>query len=116
MKREPLFTDYLRDILEHAEKVQSFIAGLDEDAFHQDEKTIFAVIRALEVVGEAAKKIPQPIRDKYPDIPWREMAGMRDKLIHDYFGVNTAVIWKTAVEDIPALIPLIHQVFKNETD
>jgi uncharacterized protein with HEPN domain len=115
MNREHLYIDYLRDILEHAEKVQRFVAGMTVDDFLQDEKTVFAVIRALEVVGEATKKIPTEVREKYPNVPWREMAGTRDKLIHDYFGVNLGVIWKTATEDIPDLIPTVRQVLQNET-
>ncbi len=115
MNQERFYSDYLRDILEHAEKTQDFISGMTRDDFLQDEKTVFAIIRALEVVGEATKKIPREVREKYPNVPWREMAGTRDKLIHDYFGVNLGVIWKTATEDIPALIPLIRQILKNET-
>jgi len=114
MKKDRIFIDYVRDILENVEKAQSFVEGMDGDDFLRDEKTIFAVIRALEVVGEAAKKIPDDIREKYQDIPWREMAGMRDKLIHDYFGVNLKLIWKTVQEDLPPLEPKLSQVIKEE--
>lgn len=114
MTQERFYVDYLRDILEHAEKAQTFVAGMTEDDFLQDEKTVFAVIRALEIVGEATKKIPQEVKGKYPNVPWREMAGTRDKLAHDYFGINLGVIWKTVTEDIPSLIPLIRQILKNE--
>jgi uncharacterized protein with HEPN domain len=116
MNQERLYSDYLRDILENAEKAISFVAGMTGDEFIQDEKTVFAVIRAIEVIGEATKKIPNIIRDKYPHLPWREMAGTRDKLIHDYFGVNSTVIWKTVTEDIPLLLPLLRQVLENETE
>ena len=61
------------------------------------------MIRALEIVGEVAKKIPVETREKYPELPWRELAGMRDKLIHDYIGVNLEVVWKTVLEDLPGL-------------
>ena len=110
-----LHMDYLRDILENAEKATRFIEGMSGDDFLQDEKTVFAVIRALEIVGEATKNIPVEVREKYPSIPWREMAGMRDKLIHAYFGVKLAVVWRTVTEDIPALIPMIRGVIEEES-
>ncbi|MBU1182033.1 MAG: DUF86 domain-containing protein [Proteobacteria bacterium] len=115
MISERLYIDYLRDILDNAKKASDFIKGMTENDFLRDEKTIFAVIRALEIVGEATKKIPDEVRGKYPGIPWREMTGMRNKLIHDYFGVNLAVIWKTVTEDMPKLIPLVKQVIEDQT-
>ena len=114
MNQKRLYIDYLQDILENAEKALGFVTGMTGDDFLKDEKTVFAVIRAIEVVGEATKKIPQEVREKYHQIPWREMAGTRDKLVHEYFGVNLVVIWKTVNEDIPALIPLLQQVLKRE--
>ena len=114
MTSNRIYLDYLRDILENAEKALKFIEGMTETEFHRDEKTIFAVVRALEVVGEATKKIPKRVREKYPQVAWREIGGMRDKLIHDYFGVNLGVIWKTVTEDIPKLIPLLKQVIAEE--
>ena len=80
------------------------------DEFTKDDKTVFAVVRGLEIIGEAAKNIPSDVREKYAIIPWREMAGMRDKLTHNYFGVNLLVVWKTATQDIPALVPLVRQI------
>jgi uncharacterized protein with HEPN domain len=73
------------------------------DDFLTDDKTSYATLRALEIIGEAVKKVPQEVRKRYPDIPWAEMAGMRDKLIHDYFGVNLQTGWDTVKKDIPAL-------------
>lgn len=75
-----------------------FIDGMTFETFVRDDKTVFAVVRALEIVGEATKRIPASIRDQAPSIPWRAMAGMRDKLSHDYIGVNVAVVWKTATK------------------
>ncbi|MGB7297586.1 MAG: DUF86 domain-containing protein [Candidatus Aminicenantales bacterium] len=74
------------------------------------EKTAFAVVRALEILGEAAKRVPQQVRDRYPEIPWRSMAGIRDKLIHDYENVNLEIVWKTVTEDLPALLPKLDQI------
>lgn len=115
MKPKRVYLDFLRDLLEHAEKATEFIAAMTADDFLRDEKTVFAVIRALEVVGEAAKKIPDDVRERYPAVPWREMSGLRDKLIHDYFGVNPGVIWKTVTDDVPKLIPLIFKVIEDES-
>lgn len=86
-----IFEDYLDDILDYAEKAVHF---LDEtptlDALKKDERTLLAVVRALEVIGEAAKSIPQNFRDKYPGIPWRGMTGMRDKVIHMRISLTSA--------------------------
>ncbi len=97
------YRDFIIDMIEAADMVASFIQGMNKEQFLADKKTQFAVVRALEIIGEAAKKVPDSIRSRYPDLPWREISGMRDKLIHDYFGVNNEVVWKTAVEDVPGI-------------
>ncbi len=79
-------------------------------------ETIYAVVRAFEIIGEAAKKVPPSVRKRHAKVPWKQMAGMRDKLIHEYFGVNYQVIWKTAQEDIPPVQRLIGKVMKEESD
>jgi len=94
---------YLEDILEAIKKGTEFISDISFEKFEEDEKTQYALIRAIEIIGEASKKIPNEIKAEYSEIPWREISGMRDKLIHDYIGVNTEVIWKTAIEDFPTL-------------
>ena len=68
-----------------------------------DRKTLFAVAKALENIGEAVKQVPAAVRHKYPDVPWKDMAGMRGVLVHDYFGVDAAIVWKTVQEDLPPL-------------
>ncbi|MFZ5918750.1 MAG: DUF86 domain-containing protein [Chloroflexota bacterium] len=110
MTEQREYLDYVEDVLDAIEKVAQFTEGMGFEQFVEDEKTAFAVIRALEIIGEAVRKIPLSVRNRYAAIPWREMAGMRDKLIHDYFGVNLAVVWKTVTTDLPALEPEMRRI------
>jgi uncharacterized protein with HEPN domain len=103
-KRE--FLDYVTDIQDASQNISQFIAGMTWAQFASDQKTIYAVVRAFEIIGEAAKKVPPSVRKRHAKVPWKQMAGMRDKLIHEYFGVNYQVLWKTAQEDIPPVQPL----------
>jgi uncharacterized protein with HEPN domain len=97
------YRDYLRDIVDHAAKAEGFIAGVHFEAFRENEEKVFAVVRALEVIGEAAARLPQAFRTRYPDVPWANMAGMRNKLIHAYFGIDVAVVWETVKEKLPSI-------------
>lgn len=108
MKKD--YRDYLNDIFESINDVESFTKSMTFDSFRRDKKTIFAVIRCIEVIGEAAKKVPKSIKDKYPAIPWVKMVGMRNKMIHEYFGVDTNILWQTAREDIPSLKLLVKEI------
>lgn len=113
MNRERLIADYVRDIAEMISKVQNFVEGVAYQDFVENDEKVFAVIRALEVIGEAAKQIPDSIQDHYAEIPWRAVAGMRDKLIHEYFGVNLSMVWRTVQEDLPPLQAVVMQILNE---
>ncbi|MBI4712074.1 MAG: DUF86 domain-containing protein [Planctomycetes bacterium] len=104
-KRE--YRDYLQDILDSIKDVQLFIGKMKYEKFLTDKKTVNAVVRSIEIIGEAAKHLPGSFRNKYPAVPWKKMAGMRDKLAHEYFGIDLSILWQTINEDIPPLEPKI---------
>ncbi len=108
MKRT--FIDYVTDILTCFQETQEFTLGLDFETFSKDRKTINAVVRSLEIMGEAAKRIPPEIRETYSKIPWKRMTGMRDKLIHEYSGVDLEIIWGVVTEELPPLKPLFDRL------
>ncbi len=102
--------DYLYDILDAIVKIEKFTNGIGFDEFSKDYKTVYAVVRAFEIIGEASKRVSDSVKKKYENIPWREMAGMRDKLIHGYFGIDIKVIWKSVKEDVPFLKSLLLKI------
>lgn len=110
-KRE--YLDYIQDIVESINDIESFTKGIDFNDFIKDKKTINAVVRSLEVIGKASKKVPENIKKKYPALPWKQMAKMRDKLIHEYFGVDVEIVWKVVNDELPPLKPLIQQILGN---
>jgi uncharacterized protein with HEPN domain len=107
------YTLYLKDILAAIDSIERFTAGMDLDTFQADDKTTSAVMRKLEVIGEAAKQIPDQICQRYTQVPWREMAGMRDKLIHFYFGVDYRLVWRTIEERLPQVKREIQRILQE---
>ena len=93
---------FLNDIIEALEKIDAYTNTLTYEQFLKDEKTRDAVLRNLEVIGEAAKNISSIIREKYPSVNWKAVMGMRDKIIHEYFGVSLPIVWETIKNDLPA--------------
>ena len=113
MKTELL--DYIEDIIKAMDDATSFVKDLDYEAFSEDRKTTYAVIRALEIIGEATKNIPIEIKNVYPQVPWRKMAGMRDKVIHEYFGTDLKRVWNTVKKDIPELKPYFQRILEENS-
>jgi uncharacterized protein with HEPN domain len=111
MKRE--FGLFIQDILEHIETMESFIAGMNYEDFVKDAKTNLAVVRCLEVIGEAAKNIPMFVRKKYTLVPWKYLAGMRDKIAHFYFGIDLERVWEVATVKLPPLKSHIRQILDD---
>jgi uncharacterized protein with HEPN domain len=104
---------YIKDILAAMDSIEAFVEDMGLEQFREDDKTMSAVIRKFEIIGEATKHIPEEILKQYPNVPWKEMAGMRDKLIHFYFGVDYQLIWITIKERFPKLKPEILKIQKR---
>lgn len=113
-KRKPIV--YLHDILESIDLIESFISTIDEDSFYSNVEKQDAVLRRLEIIGEAVKQLPDRIRDSNSIIPWRQIAGMRDMIIHEYFGITLEMIWVVVTEDLPELKDEIQKIIAEEQD
>ena len=107
---------FLQDIVEAISAISLYIKDTDYFSFLKDGKTRDAVVRNLEIIGEAAKNIHAPFKKMYPALPWKEMAGVRDKLIHQYFGINYEVVWTIISKDLPSLQKSINMIIKELQD
>ena len=104
---------FLTDIIEAIRKIENYTKGMDFEKFTADEKTFDAVLRNLEVLGEAVKNIPEEIKGRYPDIEWKSAAGLRDRVIHEYFGVSVRIVWETVTNDLRVFKPFIEKILKD---
>lgn len=111
MKRD--YRLFIEDIWEGIEKIEQFVGDMSLEEFIKDDKTSSAVIRKLEIIGEATKNIPIDIRRRYKELPWSDMARMRDKITHAYFGINYKIIWKVIKEKLPEIKPKINQILND---
>jgi uncharacterized protein with HEPN domain len=106
--------DLLQDLIEAAGRIMQYCAELDRPSFDQDTKTQDAVLRNIEILGEAAKSLSDRIKDRCDDVPWRNIARMRDRLVHAYFGVNWDIVWDVVMNDLPELAERLNQILTEE--
>jgi uncharacterized protein with HEPN domain len=106
---------YLRHILEAIEKIDRYVSRVDQERFREDSLIQDGVIRQVQIIGEATRRLSVQLRDYYPEIPWRDIIGMRNKLVHDYFGVDLDAVFSTAMENLPVLKPEIQRVLDHRS-
>ena len=111
-KRDPRL--YLKDILDAIVKIEDYTKDLSFEEFSKNNLVVDAVVRNFEIVGEASKKVPEETKSQYPDIPWKEMAGMRDKVIHEYFGIDLDIVWKTIKARLSSLKESLLKILNSE--
>ena len=107
---ERSLSEFLQDILDTIADIETFTTNVEFEAFQANREKVLAVVKSIEILGEAVKKIPDDIRNQYPEIPWRAIAGMRDVLVHEYWGIDVNVVWATVQEGLPPLKAVIIEV------
>ena len=115
MSRRPVGL-LIEDIWEAIEKIERFLAGLDHDAFLQDDRTVDAVVRNLEIIGEAAGRLPAAFRSGHPDIEWRRIVGLRNRIVHDYFGIDLEIVWAILEHELPDFKEKIRALREDQRD
>ena len=113
MSREWRF--YLGDMIEGCEKIRRYAAGVGRDAFLADDRTYDAVVRNVEIVGEAAEHVPEDIRRQMPGVEWRKISGMRDWIAHSYFGIDPDILWDVVEEKVPDLLRRLREFDAGES-
>jgi uncharacterized protein with HEPN domain len=114
LKRD--YSLYIKDILQAITDIELFVGNMDFEAFFADKKTRSAVVHEIEVIGEASKNVPKSIRERYKDLPWPDMAKMRDKISHFYFGINYEIVWKVVKKRLPEIKPVIKKILQELTE
>ena len=104
---------YLEDIIETMEKMQGFVAGMTRAEMEVDDKTAFAVMRGFQIIGEAARRVPETIRAAYSEVPWSLMIGMRNRVTHDYLGIDYDIVWRTIHTDSPTVLPDMRRALRE---
>lgn len=107
------FLDYIEDILDAMDKAEILLNDVSYEQLEGDFRINFAVVRALEIIGEATKRLPTALRDEYSDIPWKDMAGMRDRITHGYDAIDFRAVWETVKQRIPIVKPQIQQILTD---